>query len=186
MVQNSTATNSTLIDVSKLERQALGERRRPEDAHNLNTLLQDILCFFILLSLGLLIVASIFCVALNIHHTATHQHGHREKSENMSRLMDGDGHTKQDRLSFQRGSIWIRFFRCQKQPQQQPELEQLRQPEPDLVQSEKQPMKLKEQDKPQPHFARTYEPIDYSEMAEAEATAKESDSEPQQILVDNI
>ncbi|KAH8248296.1 hypothetical protein KR038_010538 [Drosophila bunnanda] len=176
MVQNSTATNSSLMDLSKLERQPSGERRRQEDPQNLNTLLQDILCFFILLSLGLLIMASIFCVALNIHQTATHQHGQHDKSENLSRMMPGDGPTKQDRMCFQRGPIWIRFFRCQKQhpqPEQDVKLEQLREPEQDLVQDQGEPVMLKEQDKPQPHFA-------------AIPSSKKSDPEPQPFLVDNF
>ncbi|KAH8243937.1 hypothetical protein KR032_011574 [Drosophila birchii] len=185
MVQNSTATNSTLIDLSKVERQAGGEQRRSEDSHNLNTLLQDILCFFILLSLGLLIVASIFCVALNIHHTATHQQSQRNKSH----LISANGPTIQERLSLQ-GPIWIRFFRFQKQ-HQQPEhdakLEQVRGPEGDMVQT----VQLKEQHMQQPHFGPTYQPNDYSDLAggdyvEAKGTVKESDSEPQSFSVDNF
>ncbi|KAH8280833.1 hypothetical protein KR054_000297 [Drosophila jambulina] len=171
MVQNSTATKAPLRDLSQVERQASGERRGLEDPHNINTLLQDILCFFIMLSLSLLIVASIFCVALNLHHTAIQQP--RDKPANISWLTPADRTTKQEHD--QQGPIWIRFFRYTKH-QQDAKLEQVREPEHNLAQGQTQTMKLKEQDRKQPVIgAPTYH------YAETEATVKESESEPQTL-----
>ncbi|XP_017037463.1 uncharacterized protein [Drosophila kikkawai] len=183
MVQNSSAKNPTLMDLSSVERQQSGQQRRWEDIHSLNTFLQDILCFFILLSLGLVMVACILCFVVNVRYTATPQHSHSDKSTNMSRVITADVLAQQAR--FQGGPIWIRFFRCQKQqPQQEAKLEQVREPEQDVVgQGQEQHAKL---EKHQPHFVPTYQPIDYSDLAGGDYVDKQSDSVAQPFPVDNF
>uniref|UniRef100_A0A6P4E682 Uncharacterized protein LOC108040549 n=1 Tax=Drosophila rhopaloa TaxID=1041015 RepID=A0A6P4E682_DRORH len=114
------------MDLSKAESQTPADRRSGSPDY-LRTLLQDLLCFFALLSVALLIVAGILFVVEDVsrmqqqHQHLHHRHLHRDKNANNSGRSLAEEPPNQGRPYF-RPHTWIRFFSCQgKQPQQQPE-----------------------------------------------------------------
>ncbi|KAH8248301.1 hypothetical protein KR038_010539, partial [Drosophila bunnanda] len=104
------------MDPSKLERQAQPEERNSVPPNYLKILLQDMICFFILLSLALLIVAGILYVADDVTRL---QYSPRDPT-NASRTMSLE---ERHRHRFLRPEAWFRLFSCQKQ--QEARLEQL-------------------------------------------------------------
>ncbi|XP_016973545.2 uncharacterized protein LOC108040549 [Drosophila rhopaloa] len=167
------------MDLSKAESQTPADRRSGSPDY-LRTLLQDLLCFFALLSVALLIVAGILFVVEDVsrmqqqHQHLHHRHLHRDKNANNSGRSLAEEPPNQGRPYF-RPHTWIRFFSCQgKQPQQQPE------------EAEKEEPKQFDQ-KQQP----TYPPVEPQRFRaggdhiEDEAANKQLDSEPHQHLADN-
>lgn len=145
------------MDLSKAERQA--EQRRLKEAHCLRILLQDILCFFILLSLGLLIVAAILCVVHNVNriHQQQQQQVNGSRSENTVRRC------------FRRGFTWLRTHCHKQQPQQETKVEQLQEPE------QGQPVEAKQIS---PHLAPTYQPINHPQHQRQQAGGDQVEAEP--------
>ncbi|KAH8243936.1 hypothetical protein KR032_011573 [Drosophila birchii] len=98
------------MDVSKVERQAPAEERGSVPPNYLKILLQDMICFFVLLSLALLIVAGILYVADDV---TKFQHSPRIRINSSRAVSLEEGHKHMHQIL--RPDIWFRLFGCQKQ-----------------------------------------------------------------------
>ncbi|XP_017013121.1 uncharacterized protein [Drosophila takahashii] len=181
------------MDLSKAESQTPAQERRSGNPDYLRTLLQDILCFLVLLSVALLIVAGILFVVEDVSRLQQqqqqhyhHRHLHRDQIAN-----DWKGSPLEEPpktgCRFFRPHTWIRFFNCQKKV---PELQQPEEVEKEAVQFG--PSKQDDQGQQPFDSVPTYHPAieplplraggDYIE----EAANKKLDAEPHQLLADNI
>jgi len=120
------------MDISKAESQTPAGDRRSASPDYLRTLLQDILCFLVLLSVALLIVAGILFVVEDVsrlqqqhQHQPYHHHHHRHmRPDQIANELKGSPIEEAPREQGQvfRPHTWIRFFNCRnKVPQQQQE-----------------------------------------------------------------
>ncbi|EDW96396.1 uncharacterized protein LOC6539870 [Drosophila yakuba] len=120
------------MDISKAESQTPVGERRSANPDYLRTLLQDILCFLVLLSVALLIVAGILFVVEDVsrlqqqhQHQQYHHHHHRHmRPDQIGNDLKGSPIEEAPRELGQifRPHTWIRFFNCRnKIPQQQQE-----------------------------------------------------------------
>ncbi|KAH8369390.1 hypothetical protein KR009_009633, partial [Drosophila setifemur] len=100
------------MDLSKAERQVSNEGHR---SYAMRTLVQDLLCFFVLLSVALLIVAGILFVVEDVTRFQPERRlihtGHIAHDPQAA----GDETPSAIRRCFHPHS-WIRFFNCQKKP----------------------------------------------------------------------
>jgi len=177
------------MDLSKAESQTPAEERRSGNQDYLRSLLQDILCFLVLLSVALLIVAGILFVVEDVsrlqqqqqqNHHQHHRHLHRDQMTNDWKGSQVEEAPKQG-CRFFRPHTWIRFFNCQKKiPQQQEEVEK----EAVRFGPSKQDDREQQPFDPVPTYHPAIEPLplraagDYIE----EAANKKLDSEPHQLL----
>ncbi|KAH8375054.1 hypothetical protein KR200_012020, partial [Drosophila serrata] len=155
------------MDLTKVERQAPADDRNTVAPNYLKILLQDMICFFVLLSLALLIVAGILYVADDVTRL---QYGPREPI-NTSRIMSiEERHRHMHRLL--RPDAWFRLFSCQKQQDARMlQLHEQRQEQEKVLGEGEglelgQPMKEKELHEHQPfgpNFVPTYGPIEHPE-----------------------
>ncbi|KAH8280832.1 hypothetical protein KR054_000298 [Drosophila jambulina] len=98
------------MDISKVERQAPAEERNTKPPNYMIILLQDMICFFVLLSLAMFIVAGILYLADDVTRL---QYRPREPM-NVSRTVSvEESHKHMHR--FLRPDTWFRLFSCQKQ-----------------------------------------------------------------------
>ncbi|XP_017119538.1 uncharacterized protein LOC108140980 [Drosophila elegans] len=147
------------MDLNKAESQRPVEERRSGGPDYLRILLQDLLCFFALLSVALLIVAGILFVVEDVsrlqqqrqlqhlHHRHLH---HRDQNANDSGKAPLEEPTKQSRRCFQ-PYAWLRFFGCQKkQPLEQQE----------VAEKEVEPSKQDDQEQPSFDLTPTYQPVE--------------------------
>ncbi|XP_041675364.1 uncharacterized protein LOC108116197 [Drosophila eugracilis] len=181
------------MDLSKAESQTPAGERRSGNPDYLRTLLQDILCFLVLLSVALLIVAGVLFVVEDVsrlHQQQQHQqHYHPRHIYRDQNAIDPKGPLVEEPpkpgCRYFQPHTWIRFFNCQKKiPQQQEEAEK------ETVQFG--PQKQKVQGQKSLDLVPTYRPAlerlslraggDYIE----EAAKKPLDTEPNQLLADNI
>ncbi|XP_017056589.1 uncharacterized protein LOC108098290 [Drosophila ficusphila] len=187
------------MDLSKAESQTPAKESRSGGSGNLKTLLQDLLCFFVLLSVALLIVAGILFVVEDVsrlqqqhllsHHKHNHQHHrlhhHRDQIVIDSQASPAEEPPKQERQYF-RPYTWIRLFSCQKKLQHQ----QLGDAEKEAVvvgpqnqdDQEQQPLDLVPTYQP-------FEPLPFQEggdQIEKESASKHIISDPHQHLADNL
>lgn len=107
------------MDISKAERQSPNDGHRADGPDYLRTLLQDLLCFFILLSVALLIVAGILFVVEDMGRIQqqTRRSPAQDPSTNDSQVAAGlleEASKGPGRRCFNPYK-WIRFFNCQKQ-----------------------------------------------------------------------
>ncbi|EDW55199.1 uncharacterized protein LOC6614217 [Drosophila sechellia] len=121
------------MDISKVESQTPAGERRSASPDYLRTLLQDILCFLVLLSVALLIVAGILFVVEDVsrlqqqhqHQQYPHHHHHRHmRPDLIANDLKGSPIEEAPREQGQvfRPHTWIRFFNCRnKVPQHQQE-----------------------------------------------------------------
>ena len=120
------------MDISKAESQTPAGDRRSASPDYQRTLLQDILCFLVLLSVALLIVAGILFVVEDVsrlqqqhQHQPYHHHHHRHmRPDQIANELKGSPIEEAPREQGQvfRPHTWIRFFNCRnKVPQQQQE-----------------------------------------------------------------
>ncbi|KAI8044949.1 hypothetical protein M5D96_001125 [Drosophila gunungcola] len=179
------------MDLNKAESQRPAEERRSGGPDFLRTLLQDLLCFFALLSVALLIVAGILFVVEDVsrlqqqrqlqHRQLQHLH-HRHLPPNQNANDSGkaplEEPPKQGRRRFQ-PHAWIRFFGCQKkQPQEQQE----------EVEKEVEPPKQDDQEQHSFDLVPTYQPVEPLRLraggdhVEAEVANKRMDREFHQQL----
>ncbi|KAH8340751.1 hypothetical protein KR059_005902, partial [Drosophila kikkawai] len=100
------------MDLSKVERQAPAEGQGSEPPNYMKILLQDMICFFVLLSLALLVVAGILYVADDV----TRLHHRPRDSVNGSRAVSVEDASKHMHMHrYLRPDTWLRLFMCQKQ-----------------------------------------------------------------------
>ncbi|KAH8335700.1 hypothetical protein KR074_010875 [Drosophila pseudoananassae] len=106
------------MDLSKAERQSPNDGRRADSPDYLRTLLQDLLCFFILLSVALLIVAGILFVVEDM--SRLQQQSRRGPAQypstNDSQVAPGalEEPSKMPGRRCFNPYKWIRFFNCHK------------------------------------------------------------------------
>ncbi|XP_016953771.1 uncharacterized protein LOC108027070 [Drosophila biarmipes] len=180
------------MDLSKAESQRPAEERRSGNPDYVRSLLQDILCFLVLLSVALLIVAGILFVVEDVsrlqqqqqHQHQHHRHLHRDQVANDWKGAPVEEAPKQG-CRFFRPHTWIRFFNCQKKiPQHQEEVEK----EAVRFGPSKQDDRDQQPFEPVPTYLPAVEPLplraagDYIE----DAANKKLDSEPHQLLADNV
>ncbi|KAH8330856.1 hypothetical protein KR067_008331, partial [Drosophila pandora] len=116
------------MDLSKAERQSPNEGRRADSPDYLRTLLQDLLCFFILLSVALLIVAGILFVVEDMGRLQqqTRRSPAQDPSTNDSQVAVGslEEPSKTPGRRCFNPYKWIRFFNCHKRVDVAQEAEQ--------------------------------------------------------------
>ncbi|XP_017104257.2 uncharacterized protein [Drosophila bipectinata] len=116
------------MDLSKAERQSPNDGRRADSPDYLRTLLQDLLCFFILLSVALLIVAGILFVVEDM--SRLQQQPRRGPAQypttNDSQVAAGalEEPSKMPGRRCFNPYKWIRFFNCHKRVEVGQEAEQ--------------------------------------------------------------
>ncbi|EDV48119.1 uncharacterized protein LOC6553200 [Drosophila erecta] len=183
------------MDISKAESQTPVGERRSANPDYMRTLLQDILCFLVLLSVALLIVAGILFVVEDVSRLQQ-QHQHQQYHHYHHRHMRPDQKANDlkgspiEEAPKEQGQVfppptWLRFFNCKnKVPQQPQEVER------EAVQFGPPKQDDRQQQIPL-DAAPTYPsyptlPLRAGGDYMDEAINKRLDSEPQHLLANNI
>ncbi|XP_043655022.1 uncharacterized protein LOC122621270 [Drosophila teissieri] len=186
------------MDISKAESQTPVGERRSANPDYLRTLLQDILCFLVLLSVALLIVAGILFVVEDVsrlqqqhQHQQYHHHHHRHmRPDQIGNDLKGSPIEEAPREQGQvfRPHTWIRFFNCKnKVPQQQQDQQDLGRAAVQFgAKQDDQAQQIPVDDVPTYHPAIERLPLSAGGDYIDEVINKKLDPEPHHFLANNI